>query len=312
MQRTAVPIRDTREAAVLQVKSEISKETGAVPDVNKMIRCYWAWALLGEPLEQSGEEMAAHPDALPYRHLSHAWSQLVERVDGATAQETYILLPSLESECAAAFAECVKGRVSREAAEKRVGALLAESHKREREAAQAARVKAQEAAKAGDSAGAAQAQAESQTAEKEAQEAAKRQEKAEAKANGTKATESPESPESPATESPAAAEGKAPESPAQGSKPERATSADNLLPTADTADSATEKDWAEYVVSFIFQHKAPCSVIAHVVNAMLARKDDLDKTTALAMDSARSVYMNEDRRRDALRSKGNGQLAHVA
>src|SRR5262245_30801254 len=65
-----VALRDTREAAVQTIAGRLAEECASKVDVNKLVRCYWAWHLLGAPLESEGDKASkAALDALPYRHL---------------------------------------------------------------------------------------------------------------------------------------------------------------------------------------------------------------------------------------------------
>jgi hypothetical protein len=300
-------LKDTREAAVQTIAGRLAEECCSKVDVNRLIRAHFAWELLA-PNAEADKALAAALDALPYRTLRDAWSQLVARENGATAQESYSLPIGMEADCRAAFAEAAKAKVSKEAAEKRVRELLADHAQRERKAAQEkAEAKAAEAKAEGQKAEAAQAEAKAaQTAEAkaEAEAKAKAAQEAEAKAKAEAAKAEAEA------KAKAEAEAKAQErlngkanppaqtataEAAQGSKStaERATSAENLIPSP---ENASPKDWAGHIVEFLFEHAEPCTVLEHVFAMLSARKGDLDKATGHAIDAANVAYRNAQTR----------------
>jgi hypothetical protein len=136
LRRMGPPIAARREAAVQALEGQLAQYASSEVDVNELVRCWAAWHLLCEAQGLKSD--------VPYGHYVHAWSQLVERLEKDTPQERWALLPGLEAECLAAFAEAVKHGVDREAARDRVRPLVAEYARREKAAKEALRKEAAE------------------------------------------------------------------------------------------------------------------------------------------------------------------------
>jgi hypothetical protein len=150
---------DKRAAAVQTLEGELSKWSSAPVDANVLIRVYHAHRLLCD------EPGVKAPD-VPYGHYRDSYCQLVQRVDRDTPAERWVLLPGMEAESLALFARCVKDKLSRDAIQDGVKALLREHVAKEAAAAREQAAKAAEEAKA---------RADAERATREAAEAAERE-----------------------------------------------------------------------------------------------------------------------------------------
>jgi colicin import membrane protein len=187
---------DKRAAAVQTLEGELAKYSSTTVDANRLVACYQASHLLGDGLLDqldTASQLAAEADdkaavkaanaaykaakealeRVPYGHYRDAWSRLVQRTAKDTPQESWVLLPGLESDCREAFAKAVTDGLSKaaveelartlvthaeaaaaEAARQAKGAAEAEARKAELEAARqrqelaTANAKAEQAAKA--------------------------------------------------------------------------------------------------------------------------------------------------------------------
>jgi hypothetical protein len=167
---------DKRAPAIQALEGELAKHSSSTVKVDELIRSYHAFRLLAE-------EPGIKADLVPYGHYRDCWSQLIERHGKDSKDETWNLLPGLETECKALFATATADNLSRDAVKDAVKTLLrtyadrqAEEARKAKEAAEAeARAKAEEKAKAQEEAmNAAKAHADA----KEAAETAKEEEKA--------------------------------------------------------------------------------------------------------------------------------------
>ncbi len=121
---------DKRAAAVQAIEGQLAAYASDAVDVNRLVRVYQSWLLLCE--EPGLAKLAAN---LAYGVYRDAWCLLVERSRKDTPQECYLLLPGLEQECLAAFAEAVKGGLSKAACLERAKALVQEHVRRNEEQA---------------------------------------------------------------------------------------------------------------------------------------------------------------------------------
>jgi hypothetical protein len=141
-QRMAPPISDKRAPAVQTLEGELAKWSSTAVDANRLIGCFHAWRLLAD---EPGLPKAA--ESIPYGHYRDAWVQLVQRVNKDTPQESWILLPGIEAEAQALFADCTQHRRSKEAVQDGVKGLLRAKVERDAEEAQAQAEKAAVAAR---------------------------------------------------------------------------------------------------------------------------------------------------------------------
>jgi hypothetical protein len=91
-----------RAAAVQGVEAQLAPFATDRVDVSRLVRVYMAYRLLC--LEPGLDKAAVN---VPYGAYRDAWCLLVERMHKDTPQECYTLLPGLEAECLAAFADVV-------------------------------------------------------------------------------------------------------------------------------------------------------------------------------------------------------------
>jgi hypothetical protein len=164
---------DKRAAAVQTLEGQLAKYASSPVDVNRLVGCWEAHRLLA--VEQGlttapAKGKPAPADAVPYGHYRDAWMRLVERHGKDTPQEGWVLLPSLEADCRALYAEALKGGLSKAAVEERVRTLLNHHGAAQKRAADEAKAKA-DAEAAARAAEAAKAKAEREAAEAKVREA---------------------------------------------------------------------------------------------------------------------------------------------
>lgn len=132
---------DKRGAAVQAVEGQLAQYASGTVDANRLVAVYHAHRLLAE-------EPGVKAEAVAYGHYRDAWCRLVERQHKDTADECWALLPGLESECKAAFAQAVADTLSKDAVAERVQGLLQRYAAQQAEASAKAKAEAEARAKA--------------------------------------------------------------------------------------------------------------------------------------------------------------------
>jgi hypothetical protein len=117
--RQRLALGDERAAAVQALEGQLAAYSSGAVDVNRLIACHHAWRLLAEA---QGLDKAA--EAIPYGHYRDAYARLLVRQAKDTPQESWTLLPGMESECQAIFAAACQAGLSKAAVEEKCQGLL--------------------------------------------------------------------------------------------------------------------------------------------------------------------------------------------
>lgn len=108
-----------RDQAVKTIEGDLNAVSTTIVDANRLIRCYQSYRLL---CEAQGLDKAAAD--MSYGAYTQGWSRLVEAVQQGRPEENYVLLPGMEQDCLALFADGVKGEWSMDSARTRCGELV--------------------------------------------------------------------------------------------------------------------------------------------------------------------------------------------
>lgn len=169
----------SREAAVKTLEGDLSAFSSRPVDVGRLIRCYSAWHLLCEV-----QGLVRDAGDVPYGAYVDGWSTLTERHNPGKATESYVLIPGMETEALALFADSIKaGWVAKDVADK-CGALRLRAAQLAEEKAAAQRVekeKAEQAAREEASKAAQEKASKEQEAKRLSEEARKASDQEEAK-----------------------------------------------------------------------------------------------------------------------------------
>jgi hypothetical protein len=126
-------LTDARSAAVDVLRLELQRHASGKVNVNTLIQAGWAHKLL-----------AGTSDAiLPWGHYRDALSQLVDRVNPGTGDESWVLLPGFEDTCRELFTRAQDNTLSRDATTEQCKGILSRYHTAQAtaKAAQAAQAK---------------------------------------------------------------------------------------------------------------------------------------------------------------------------
>lgn len=150
--RQRMALKATRAVAVKAIEGQLAVYATQSVNVNSMIRCYESLRLLMEATEQ-GEKLAK---GMPYGTIRDAISQLVQRINPDSPEESYVLLTGMETECVEAFRKVASDKLDVAAAKDVISIIVrqhtAQEHSRTAAKAEAEREAARKAAEAAEQA----------------------------------------------------------------------------------------------------------------------------------------------------------------
>lgn len=117
--RQRLALEDERAAAVQALEGQLAAYSSGTVDVNRLVGCFHSWRLLAE-----GQGLEKAAESVPYGHFRDAYARLLVRQGKDTPQESWTLLPGMESECLAIFASACQEGLSKAAVEEKVQGLL--------------------------------------------------------------------------------------------------------------------------------------------------------------------------------------------
>jgi hypothetical protein len=107
-----------RSQAVKTIEGDLNAISTSTVNANELIRSYWAEVLLRD----EGEGKATWH--FPYGAYRQGWQRLIQAEDMGKATERYILLPGMENDCKALFAEGSKGEWNTDSSREQCNGLL--------------------------------------------------------------------------------------------------------------------------------------------------------------------------------------------